>query len=213
MNSRTFILDDNSNKIMTIEQNLDYGYAGEVWDGSLVFIHFLIKNKEKFTDVFKNKTVLDLGAGTGVCGILSTIYQPQHVVITDIEKAIELIERNIKSNNHMISEGSKVEALPLNWNDLDQISNLKVKFNSFDCILCCEVVWNPTLFDVLIDTISAFFEKGKTKIIFAYTYRKSEEKLFFANLQVKLKVNLKTFPKQDYDENYYSDEIMILEFS
>lgn len=212
MNSRTFLIDESTNKVMTIEQNLDYGYAGEVWDGSLVFIYFMLKNKDKLRDTFHNKTVLDLGAGTGSCGILSSIFEPKNVVITDIQKAVELIDRNIKSNIELVANAGKVEALALDWKDADQIASLKEKFDYFDCILCCEVVWNPLLFEALINTLTSFFQKGKSKIIFAYTFRKAEEKLFFKQLQERLQVNLKTYQKQDYDTDYYSEDIMILEF-
>jgi hypothetical protein len=96
MEDRKFEFEEEGKKLI-IKQNLDIGYAGEVWDASLVLIYFFKKQNKLFKDLISNKNykstkdpnfindskkiifvpkdkiILELGAATGVngftCGI------------------------------------------------------------------------------------------------------------------------------------------------
>lgn len=210
MNSRIIEYELNKEtKQIVINQNLDYGFAGEVWDGALVLCYYMIKNKDLFEEKFKNKVILELGSGTGVCGITTSIFKPSKLFLTDIDSAIPLITKNVEVNKKNLT--NPIEIVPIDWNIKESYNNIK---EEIDYIICSEIVFDQSLFEALLSTIKAFYIKGKTKIIFSYTYRKKEEKEFFSKLNHSLEINkVDIVKKEDYDCSYYADDIMIMELS
>ncbi|KAK6055246.1 peptidase family M1 [Cooperia oncophora] len=71
-------IDVDDDKTLKIFQELESDVGGVVWDSALVAAHYFIKNAEKY----QNKKVLELGAGTGVCGLVLAVLGAD-VIITD----------------------------------------------------------------------------------------------------------------------------------
>lgn len=201
---------NNSNinyKELVINQNSKYGYAGEVWDGSLVFIYYLIKNKNKYKDIFKGKKIIELGAGTGVCSLLiAALFDIECIYITDLDKNVELIDENIKINKHLFYNKSIVSA-GVDWTNVKSYENLNIKF---DYIICCEIIYNELLFKDIVNTIDYFYKKFYSNIIFSYTFRKEKEQDFFVMIKEHLNLKSSFIDKNEYDNQYCSDDINII---
>jgi predicted nicotinamide N-methyase len=91
-------------------------YIGDVgcvvWDAALVLTKFL-ENKFYFSNEYwKDKYVLELGAGTGIVG-LATASLGANAVLTDLPELVELMETNIRANSDCFSHLPK--AMPLVW--------------------------------------------------------------------------------------------------
>jgi SAM-dependent methyltransferase len=91
--------------------------GSDLWDSALVLSHAL--NRLSLIEGYDScdladKTVLELGSGTGAVGLVcAKCLHSGRVVATDLEANLGLIERNIKSNGL----GTSVSCLALDWKD------------------------------------------------------------------------------------------------
>ena len=65
--------------------------GGTVWDSAILLAWWIIKHP----DVILQKRVAELGAGTGVPGLIAAKLGASEVVLTDLPTMVPLIERNI----------------------------------------------------------------------------------------------------------------------
>uniref|UniRef100_A0A9J2PQ88 Uncharacterized protein n=1 Tax=Ascaris lumbricoides TaxID=6252 RepID=A0A9J2PQ88_ASCLU len=87
--------------------------GGVVWDSAIVASHYFVREK----DYWKNKQVLELGCGTGVCSIVLAVLGA-NVIATDLPERLPLLQLNISANESVLGEGGgsiKIEAL--NWEE------------------------------------------------------------------------------------------------
>ncbi len=223
MNSRLIDINKYSKKnkelIMKINQSLQYGYSGEVWDGALVLSYYLLKNqlKEETKSKYSNKTILELGSGTGICGLITSVMSPKHIILTDLPDKIGILKENLEENMELIKEISPntlIDIYGIDWRKEinDDLGKLDV-----DLIICCEIVYDEKLFDALIKTIIYFYKKDKTRIVFSYTFRKENEKTFFDMLYNQFllvhqkKISFLYVNKDEYDQDFFDEEIKIFE--
>src|SRR5574344_1690091 len=106
MESREIPIDlsneDNCAKLK-ISQNLDLGYAGEVWDAALVYEYFLLnKTKSSKLITYSNKTVLELGAGTGVLGLTFGLLGASKIILNDKGGCTSLLSKNYENNKTLL---------------------------------------------------------------------------------------------------------------
>ncbi len=135
--------------ILDVCLDMQVGLGGDKWPAADLFC-FLITSPlwiPKFNSIFDNKTVIDLGSGTGITGILlDKVYNPKEIIITDLDSHIEHIKYNILLNQ----EGRKVtSAVALDWfqpNLLDK---------KMDIILAFECVYKESLYEPFIKTLDA----------------------------------------------------------
>lgn len=128
--------------VATIEQEGSVGIGGTVWDAAMVLARFLAANQ---VTIFKGVTrVLELGSGTGLCGIAIAKLRPEvEVVITDQASHLDLIRQNIALNS--VANASAEE---LDWLNPKCLGH-------FDLILGSDLVYSPTLFAPLAETLTA----------------------------------------------------------
>ncbi|PIO59599.1 hypothetical protein TELCIR_18937, partial [Teladorsagia circumcincta] len=125
------------------ELNTDVG--GVVWDSALVAAHYFIKNPKKYRD----KKVLELGAGTGICGLVLAAIGA-NVILTDLPSRVPLLETNYEANKS-ICRGS-VSIKPLDWAFPGRVPEVDVLV-LVDCIYYSESV------NHLVNTIKSFNAK------------------------------------------------------
>ena len=203
MNARIIEIDDACLKII---QDLSYGYAGEVWDAALVLTNFIINKDNKHTFSFQNKIVLELGSGTGICGLTAAMKSAKKVFITD--KEIGLIKTNYEENKYIYPSSTEVEVIQLDWTKKEDYEKIQ---DNIDYIICSDIIWRPELFTSIINTLDHFTNIFDTQIIFCYQYRKKSDLEFFNNLKEdKDKWKIEMLPESVLDGEYRADDIMIL---
>jgi predicted nicotinamide N-methyase len=88
--------------------------GGSVWHAAMALANYMLYNREKF----RNKVVVELGSGCGLCGLLAGLLGAKHVIFTDIPEGENNITENIKLNKHQ--SGCKFSFVPLLFGeDLD----------------------------------------------------------------------------------------------
>lgn len=180
------------------------GVAGVVWDAAIVLATFLQTVSNKGADglneigldgdSFKGKRVLELGAGTGLVGIVSC-FLGANVVITDTSDALEFTKknvlRNINTNPKSDSGSCKVEVL--HWGrDLEEW-----KDEPWDLILGADIVYVKETFAELFNTLVFLTEaKRDASILLSCRIRYQRDIDFLELLKKKFHVNEILYDKE-----------------
>ncbi|XP_078418662.1 protein N-lysine methyltransferase METTL21D isoform X2 [Cetorhinus maximus] len=103
-----------------------------VWDAALVLAKYL-ETSAFYRDglhAFTGKTVVELGSGTGVVGLMASVLGA-HVTVTDLEELQDLLNININDNKHLVTGSIQAKSLePL-------LRTMKELTGNNSCILCC----------------------------------------------------------------------------
>lgn len=157
----------NPNTHFTLRESKSFVAEGTTglcsWQASLALADFLIQHP----DIIRNKSVLELGAGTGLCGFITLkLCQPKHLLLSDgseacVELMCESIKRNfvnaIDNNSQRFSIDEQiVECSVIPWESIhkiDRVSQLKP-----DVILAADVVYDESCFADLCFAIDFVFK-------------------------------------------------------
>lgn len=162
------------------------------WQASIALADYLVENIE----LLRGKCVLELGAGTGLCGMIALhCCGVRHMLLTDgSRECIELMKENVKRNFSEASEfndgayeikGKSLDLCKLEWGAID---GMQWPFGfSTDVILAADVVYDDTLFDSLTHVIDYVFKMKKDKcvMLLAATVRNVHTLNKFLNLLCK----------------------------
>ncbi|XP_044517904.1 protein-lysine methyltransferase METTL21D [Gracilinanus agilis] len=180
-----------------------------VWDAAIVLAKYL--ETQHFsggaapgTQALHQRSVLELGAGTGAVGLMAATLGAD-VIVTDLEELQDLLKLNIKMNEHLIT--GSVQAKVLKWGE-----EKKDYLPPPDFILMADCIYYEESLEPLLKTLKDF-SGPKTCIICCYEQRTMGknpeiEKKYFELLQ--LDFDLEKIPLEKHDEEYRSEDIHIL---
>ncbi|XP_033728544.1 protein N-lysine methyltransferase METTL21A-like [Pecten maximus] len=135
------------------------GIAAVVWDAAVVLCEYLEKNK----DLINGKTAIELGAGSGIVGIVAALLGGK-VTITDLDTALkyinEVVDENLKDN-----PGVDVDVKGLDW------TKDWTKFTAdYDVVLGADIIYIEELFDDLLKTFLQICNEN-TVVLLSWRYR------------------------------------------
>ncbi|XP_039961943.1 protein-lysine N-methyltransferase EEF2KMT [Bactrocera tryoni] len=159
------------------------------WQASIALADYLVQNIE----FVREKCVLELGAGTGLCGMIALqCCGVRHMLLTDgsrecIELMMENVLRNFSAAHELTDGGYEIKGNLLNlceleWGAVDQM-NWPNGFST-DLILAADVVYDDTVFDSLTHAIDYVFKmrQDKCEMLLAATVRNEHTLNKFLNL-------------------------------
>ncbi|XP_066915751.1 protein N-lysine methyltransferase METTL21A-like [Clytia hemisphaerica] len=172
---RTFTMGDDLPVIKISQDWNKFGVAAVVWEAALILGTYLMTIREDI----KGKEILELGSGTGFCGIVSSLLGG-NVVMTDLADCLDACHQNTKLNlNHL----HNFDVKPLNWED-DHKREWANKH--FDYIIGADLVYIEETFQNLVKTFKYFHNINKTvKILLAGKIRYKERFQKFQNILEK----------------------------
>ncbi|KAI9280185.1 putative methyltransferase-domain-containing protein [Umbelopsis sp. AD052] len=158
-----------------IKEDTTGGCGGKTWEAADVSCNYLIwKYKSSNGNAFKGKTILELGSGTGLVGlVLGAMCNPldaNKIVITDQIPMLSLMEANIDINNL----GRTVRANVLDWGV--ELPQWLTKIP--DIIIASDCVYLEVAFQPLIDSL-LLLSNENTEIYLCYKRRRKADKRFF----------------------------------
>uniref|UniRef100_UPI00398ECAC2 EEF1A lysine methyltransferase 3-like n=1 Tax=Pristiophorus japonicus TaxID=55135 RepID=UPI00398ECAC2 len=136
---------------ITTFKGASLGVSAYVWEPGLVLCRYFENEKINFT----GKKVIELGSGTGIVGIL-TVLLGGDVTITDKPHILNQIEYNV-SANIPVSSRHRSKVCALAWGD-DQENYTA----DYDFILGSDIVYNPTQFPSLLQTLLHLCKENTT---------------------------------------------------
>ncbi|XP_070814948.1 EEF1A lysine methyltransferase 3-like [Chaetodon trifascialis] len=127
------------------------GVAAPVWEAAL---HLCRHLGERSVEL-KGKRIIELGAGTGVVGILAARLGAL-VTLTDLPLALPQLQANVSAN--MPSSGwpaTLPTILPLSWGE-DHLNFL----SDWDLVLCADIIYLPETYPLLVETLAHLCKNG-----------------------------------------------------
>jgi len=158
-----------------IDIDIDGSTGRAVWDGSHSLALYMASPEGAWIQL-KDKHVLELGAGTGVCGLAAAALGAASATLTDLAYCLPGLRRNILATFPAKEGGERVSvsAELLDWSDdstwggilTDDTTTTTSSSSSssssssrckprFDVVLCSDVAWLAHLVDPLVSTIKA----------------------------------------------------------
>jgi hypothetical protein len=179
----------NDSRLQVWEETGD-SIARHVWDASLGFLIYLesalrLRDAETDSDLVKclqvarskPLQVLELGTGCGTVGIAFAQLCKSHVVLTDLDDAMEILHRNVKAAH--LTPSSTLQGHVLDWgSDLDDSFNSK-----YDLILVSDCIYNPDSSVHLVKTLLNLVQRSPNAlIVVGFKRRHSGDDVFFQHM-------------------------------
>uniref|UniRef100_A0A3B3DQ74 Si:ch73-244f7.3 n=1 Tax=Oryzias melastigma TaxID=30732 RepID=A0A3B3DQ74_ORYME len=143
---------------IVIYESID-SYGGVMWPAALALCSFLEKNKH--TVNLEGKTVLELGAGTGLVSIVATLLGGA-VTATDLPQMLSNLRANVMRNTRgRCRHTPQIASLPWGF-DLEPTYPSSVY--RYDYVLAADVVYHHDCLDELLATMKHFCKQGTTLI-------------------------------------------------
>ncbi|KAM4690654.1 protein N-lysine methyltransferase METTL21D [Rhinophrynus dorsalis] len=193
--------------VLSIRQ-LSSGDVGcVVWDAAIVLSKFL--ESSQFVGPgghrLSERSVLELGAGTGIVGIMAATLGA-NVTVTDLEELQDLIKMNIESNTHLIT--GSCQAKVLKWGE--PVTDF---MPPPDYILMADCIYYEESLEPLLKTLKDL-AGSETLILCCYEQRTMGknpeiERKYFELL--KTDFEFEEVPLDKHDKEYRSEDIHILQ--
>lgn len=103
-----------SSKEFVVLNSKKFGIGFQLWPAAVVMCRWMEDKMEQVygKDWMKDKTVLELGAGCGLVGMVSLGFGAKQVVVTDLKEVVPHLEENLRIN-HM--DKNNIKAAALEW--------------------------------------------------------------------------------------------------
>lgn len=133
-----------------------------IWPGARALCGYLAAHP----DIVAGKTVLELGAGAGLVGLLSGKLNASKVTITDSsEDSLELLRRNVEQN---FPEDNRVTVASLDWH---QRSPHRDEYN---IIVASDVIYFHELVEPLFRTVLEHFQRKQGQFLLCFSSKGKE---------------------------------------
>jgi len=154
--------------------------AKRVWDCAVVLAKFLEHRNDLEPAFLQGRTVVELGAGTGIAGIAAG-YLGGEVTITDVAAVVGALEHNAGLNPAAVA---RVSAAALDWLDARSWEKVRGRHpGGIDVVLGADIVWVHELIGPMVRTMRDLCGEG-TVVYFAYQSRSSRgDEVLFAALR------------------------------
>lgn len=213
-------LENKPNETITILQDpsgvLHGGIGATVWDCALALAKMLEKqaalsDSSLWPKISKSKRILELGAGTGILGLVMTSLldhqSTTELVLTDQKCALELLRHNINDfQKRIASTQVTIRVQELDWTSSDSISSFK---EPFDTILIADCVHWPELFSPLVNVLRQLTHTSST-IILGYERRDfSTEVDFFREFGEYFR--FRSIPRELCHDDWFSEDLYLFQ--
>ena len=137
-----------------------------VWDTAPVMCGFLVDHAKR---LLAGRSVVEVGAGTGLPGLVAARLEAASVVLTDLPSELELLEKNVEANV-VQGKDADVTVRACAWGELDDWQG-----DVFDTVLCSDVLYHQprNVLEALANTLEALCSKRGGVVVFAYHFREN----------------------------------------
>ncbi|CAN1250161.1 Protein N-lysine methyltransferase METTL21A [Linum perenne] len=170
----TFTFGSHSLQLLCLQSaSTDFDLTGQlVWPGATLLNNYLSQNAE----LLRGCSVLELGSGIGVTGILCSRFCRRAVLTDHNDEVIKILKKNIDIQSSSENPDCCAELLAekLEWGNSDQVNQiLQRSHGGFDLILGADICFQQSSISLLFETVEQLlrFQSGKCRFILGYVSR------------------------------------------
>jgi len=185
-----------SSSSLKLYVDMKVGLGGDKWPAADLFIAFINDKRWKdfFSELFHDKTIHELGSGTGLGGIfIDKNFNPKQVFVSDIGDHIEHMDYNIKLNNL-----TRCQAIELDWFTSNH------NMGTYDVIIALECVYKNELYEPFIKTIDTL-SNNNTIIFLGLTRNFQNVRQMFWDILRKYKFHFMMIPQESLPSEYHDE--------
>jgi len=149
-----------------------------VWPAARAFSAHLCLHPE----IVRGKRVVELGAGTGLAGLVAAALGAKEVVMTDLTATLPLLKRNVERNAAAVT--TPMSALELRWGAEEGPG---AELSDFDVIIACEIVYqhDAETYEALVRSMKKLLRRDGV-ILVTYEFRSGlvEDLEFFDRMEL-----------------------------
>ncbi|XP_062082284.1 uncharacterized protein LOC133788716 isoform X2 [Humulus lupulus] len=152
----------------------DFDLTGQlVWPGAMLLNDYIANNVK----LLQGCSVIELGSGVGITGILSSRFCHKFVLTDHNDEVIKILKRNVELHASKENHNSRAELMveKLEWGNSEQICHiLENHASGFDLILGADICFQQSSIPLLFRTVKKLLEvrgQGQCKFILAYISR------------------------------------------
>jgi predicted nicotinamide N-methyase len=192
-----------------IKDSLDFdidncGIGGKIWKGALMMAVFLKSKLIQNYIMIENKTVIEIGAGCGVCGLVTATMNPKKVYLTDRDQGcVELMRRNVELNNQKMSL-SDIEVVNLDWINKEDCSKIQ---DSFDVIIGSDILYSMSMVDSLLKGLDRLCKENGV-ILLSLHKRGDEYDEFLKRLEISGIWKFEFISEDLIEEKFYNNFLL-----
>ncbi|XP_020233651.1 protein N-lysine methyltransferase METTL21A isoform X2 [Cajanus cajan] len=168
-----------------------------VWPGAMLMNDYLSKN----INMLQGCTVIELGSGVGITGILCSRFCHKVLMTDHNEEVLKILKKNIELHScpeNISSTSHGLVAEKLEWGNTGQINEILQKHpGGFDFILGADICFQQSSIPMLFDTVKQLLqirEGRKCKFILAYVSRAKTMDSMIIIEASKLRMQMKEVP-------------------
>ncbi|XP_057515556.1 uncharacterized protein LOC130797084 [Amaranthus tricolor] len=151
----------------------DFDLTGQlVWPGAVILNEYLSKNAE----MLRGLSVIELGSGVGVTGVLCGRFCNKVVMTDHNDEVLKILKKNIDLHSSFEDlPCSDLVAEKLEWGNSEQINAIMQRYpEGFDLVLGADICFQQSSIPLLFNTVKKLLQirgEGKCKFILAYVSR------------------------------------------
>lgn len=136
----------------------DYDLTGQIlWPVALMLSYYLGSNPDNILD---KKNALELGAGTGLPGIVAAKYASKVAVTDGNDIVMELLHENVA----LQPNAEQIHACKLVWGDIHDLTRVMHLMGHVDVVVAADVVQWPAVVEPLWHTVKALLWNSSNPI-------------------------------------------------
>lgn len=128
--------------------------GGAIWPAAALMCRWLASERENIAGA----RVIELGSGTGACGLYAAALGAKHVTLTDGggPALLRLLEANIETNQHLFASDCRVNTHRLFWGDIEDscLAAADVDETHYDYVLAADVLYGIGEADAAADAVA-----------------------------------------------------------
>ncbi|KAM7273653.1 hypothetical protein ACFE04_028317 [Oxalis oulophora] len=146
----------------------DFDLTGQViWPGAMLLNHYLSRN----ADMLKGSSIIELGSGAGITGVLCSRFCRQLVLTDHNDEVLKILKKNIDllESSENSSCCTELAAEKLEWGNSAQINHISKTYpDGFDLILGADIYILQNFYYLIQQLLHGH---GKRKFILDYVSR------------------------------------------
>jgi predicted nicotinamide N-methyase len=168
-------------------QQKSRGIAYQLWPAATHLCNYIDGNTQAVFEPHggvEQARVVELGAGIGLVGLYVAALGCKRTILTDLPKAMDILNRNIEANE--VNGKGAVDCMPLSWGSSEEASLVVSALNEHSTtlsfpplILAADCIYWECLFEVLVETLCELLAIPGARVLMSHVRRWKKDARFF----------------------------------